>query len=149
MQEHGAAERLHGRPSPAAQTQPGKSRPCQAVPSRAARACAEPASSPSPSPAVQRACAQPARGAAHGGGVRNGSANVRPGRWRVGKQAEWAGLEGVERNGRGRGKREMGWGGWEGGWERGIPEAGGGWAGWVPKELARAKDNAPECRECL
>lgn len=36
----------------------------------------------------------------------------------------------------------------EGGWERGIPEAGEGMAGWVPQELARGKDNALESRDC-
>lgn len=36
----------------------------------------------------------------------------------------------------------------KGGWERGIPEAGEGMAGWVPQELPRGKDNAQESRDC-
>lgn len=98
-----------------------------------------------------RNCEQPARGAAHGGGGCGRLQRERdcvPKKWN--EKAEWAGLEGMERKGRGREGR--GDGEWRkkgrGGWERGIPEAGEGMAGWVPQELARGKDNALESRDC-
>lgn len=98
-----------------------------------------------------RNCEQPARGTAHGGGSCGRLQRERdcaPKRWN--EKAEWAGLEGMERKGRGREREGGGTGSGgrkgKGGWERGIPEAGEGMAGWVPQELPRGKDNAQESR---
>lgn len=100
-----------------------------------------------------RNCTQPDRGTALGGGSCGRLQRERgcaPERWR--KKAEWAGLEGMKRKGRERererGERELEEGRERGGWERRIQEAGEGRAGWVPRELARGKDNAQESRDC-
>lgn len=147
---------LSAAPRPSKPSRPDRAREKPPVPSRAQQSSRARArvrgdrQQPLPfARPAQRACAQPARSAAHGGGVCRGSANVRPGEmeWETG--VGWAGGSGEKREGaRKKGK----WGEEEGrrdGSAGSQRQEGGGWAGWVPKALARAKDNAPECRECL
>lgn len=173
--------------SPGAQADRARERrPCQAVPSGAARACAEPASSlppppgPAPSfPGSRPPALPPARSARlRAAGPRHRprrreleafAAGVRTCAWEDGVRTHsgWAGLgwagwrEGGPREKReGARKRERGMElgkGREGGRERdgregdgreGSQGREGEGPGGYPGEVARGKDNAPECREC-